>query len=375
MQSRRAFTLIELLVVIAIIAVLIALLLPAVQAAREAARRAQCTNNLKQMGLAVANYISSQNAFPPLFTNWNIAKYNPIAGPNTANPEGPWPLGWAISITPNMEQTQLYNASNYSFGAQDGPNTTMTYSKINSYICPSESIRSGPWPGVPSFTSYAANFGGPASISAWNGLIVPMNGSLASNAQTYAGPTGYTHQNFGPFGMEGVTDGSSNTAVFSEKLIGIQTPATGAGVTTSSAYANRVIFSVRSSVSGISPDSGNAAQALQYVQACKAVPGTLPAVGTNYWNGACWSGSHGGTLRFNAYDHINTPNGLSCTTSAGEDPGNWSTAITASSNHPGGVNVGFGDGSVHFIKNSITPNIWWALGSRNLGEVLSSGSY
>jgi prepilin-type processing-associated H-X9-DG protein len=119
----------------------------------------------------------------------------------------------------------------------------------------------------------------------------------------------------------------------------------------------------------------NPAQALAFVQACKSVPASAPQSGVNYWNGACWSGSHGGTLRFNAYDHVNTPNGYTCTTSAGEDPGNNATAITANSNHPGGVNVGFSDGSVKFIKDTVSPPTWWALGSRSLGEVLSSDSY
>src|SRR5882757_3742434 len=104
----RGFTLIELLVVIAIIAVLIALLLPAVQAAREAARRAQCTNNLKQLGLAVHNYLSQQNTFPPLMGN--ISAANNITG---ADPNGvSWPLDWTASLLPQLEQQPLYNALN-----------------------------------------------------------------------------------------------------------------------------------------------------------------------------------------------------------------------------------------------------------------------
>jgi prepilin-type processing-associated H-X9-DG protein len=135
------------------------------------------------------------------------------------------------------------------------------------------------------------------------------------------------------------------------------------------------VFSVSNVLSAINIDAGNSNQALQFVQACKSVPGTTGADGSTTWNGACWSGSHSGTLRFNAYDHVNTPNGYSCTTSAGEDPGSLTTAITAASNHPGGVNVGFGDGSVKFIKDTINPQTWWAVGSRNQGEVLSSDSY
>ena len=101
-RNRRAFTLIELLVVIAIIAVLIALLLPAVQAAREAARRAQCVNNLKQLGLAMHNYNSQQNCFPPQVQNGGpTAVWN-----STAVYFDPWPLDWTASILPQMEQSR-----------------------------------------------------------------------------------------------------------------------------------------------------------------------------------------------------------------------------------------------------------------------------
>src|SRR5690348_10437252 len=102
-MKRRGFTLIELLVVIAIIAVLIALLLPAVQAAREAARRSQCVNNLKQMGLAVQNYIDSQGAVPP--TGVNI--------PTGTQPVGTF--GMKPRLLPYMEQAMMFNALNITF--------------------------------------------------------------------------------------------------------------------------------------------------------------------------------------------------------------------------------------------------------------------
>jgi prepilin-type N-terminal cleavage/methylation domain-containing protein len=108
MSSRRSrprgFTLIELLVVIAIIAVLIALLLPAVQAAREAARRAQCTNNLKQLGLAVQNYHQQNNALPAT---------NMFLGPGAGQGWG-WNASWEVFLLPNMEQQTMYNSFNFS---------------------------------------------------------------------------------------------------------------------------------------------------------------------------------------------------------------------------------------------------------------------
>ena len=368
-RSHRAFTLIELLVVIAIIAVLIALLLPAVQAAREAARRAQCVNNLKQMGLAVHNYLSTQNAFPPLLSNWNAAVATPLVG------SGTWPLTWTVAILPYMEQVQMANALNVSNGGQDAPNTTITYSKVSGFVCPSENLTSGPWPGVPSgYINYAANYGGPASQTAWNGMIVPMNGNSFSNCQCYSANGTWSHSNFAPFGTQSVTDGTSNTAVFSEKLIGVQLPAAG-GITPGSVYAKRTAFNANQPSWPNYTDTLNSAVALQYYQGCRAVGGTSVSIGTNYWNGACWDGAHAGTLRFNDYNHINTPNGLTCSWQGGEDPGQLLTAITAASNHPGGVNVCFADGSVKFIKDSISVVVWWGLGTRNLGEIISSDSY
>src|SRR5437868_3052414 len=115
-RSNRGFTLIELLVVIAIIAVLIGLLLPAVQSAREAARRSQCVNNLKQIGLAVHNYVSQTNVLPPS-CNWPTGHQNN------------WELvsSWAVAILSHLEQQNLYNAYNVDIGpigyAQGWPNT------------------------------------------------------------------------------------------------------------------------------------------------------------------------------------------------------------------------------------------------------------
>ena len=150
MPKRRGFTLIELLVVIAIIGVLIALLLPAVQAAREAARRAQCTNNLKQIGLAMHNYHSSINSFPVGFLYPNPGQFDPQI------PQLHYRWSVLAQLTPYLEQTNVYNALNMSWPIATGPsgsygvgtpytffpaNQTVKQTIVSSFLCPSDSGR------------------------------------------------------------------------------------------------------------------------------------------------------------------------------------------------------------------------------------------
>ena len=183
-RSRRGFTLIELLVVIAIIAVLIALLLPAVQAAREAARRSQCINNLKQIGLAIHNYHSSVGTFP-LGGSKNC--YGNSTDFHT------W-TGWSAQglMLGYLEQQPLFNASNYSGGAFNVMNqTTVSSTKIPGFVCPSETVKVGPWI-ASTWTNYHASFGGPEPISAWNGPFVPF----------LSDPSGYPgNSNVYPYGV------------------------------------------------------------------------------------------------------------------------------------------------------------------------------
>jgi prepilin-type N-terminal cleavage/methylation domain-containing protein/prepilin-type processing-associated H-X9-DG protein len=395
MRTRRGFTLIELLVVIAIIAILIALLLPAIQSAREAARRAQCTNNLKQLGLAAHSYLSQQGTFPPLVQNGSFNVWG-----NTFGVAGryydPWPLDWTASLLGQLEQVPLFNQLNFyvssgwlgpTSAGWDPQNTTVLATQIGVLLCPSED-RKLTMIGPGTRKNYVANVGGPASFYAWSGILVPLKDNPPWD---YAGV--YWNSNSGStFGFEGITDGSSNTALFSETLLGsgptspISLSAAGTRVSTYMWYLPLAVI----------PDQGpqGGIQALQFMQACKALPGIQQSIGNlppargNIW----MAGNPGSSLCWDAYNHFMPPNMAACAalndpnvnpggaggTGLGTTTGGWGTymdAIPPSSNHSGGINICFGDGSVRFVKNSVAYQNWWAIGTRNGQEALSSDTY
>ncbi len=375
--TRRGFTLIELLVVIAIIAVLIALLLPAVQSAREAARRSQCTNNLKQLGLAVHNYISAQQVFPAQ-----------TMYPSTAPYSGGWSFGWPLMILQYLEQGPLYNAFNFSIGqfntsgpfAFDLGNTTVQYTQLAVLICPSDGSRIRP--ATPyGTTNYLGNIEGPGLVADnmyFSGTIVPNTWSTGYyNGTSYggsAGGWGGGANNFGPIGIENVRDGTSNTAMFSERLIGI---AGNPAVPRSSPDFKRAIYNAPGGVGG-SPNVGQAG-ALQYIQACNSIPGTTLSINSTY-NGWVWTAGYPWHFAPNAYTHMGGPNSVMCNNPL-DYFGTWLTvdgpsgSAPPNSNHPGGVDIAFADGSVRFVKDTVGLQAWWALGTRNGGEVVSSDQY
>ena len=133
MTRRPGFTMIELLTVVAIIAVLIALLLPAIQSAREVARRLQCTNNLLQLGIAMGNYASTHEVFPPGVVN--------DKGPIQNIPRG-YHFGWAVQILPFLEHRNLYRQFDFHHGVYEGRNVTVQGGRMATFLCPSD-----PWSG------------------------------------------------------------------------------------------------------------------------------------------------------------------------------------------------------------------------------------
>ena len=372
-RPRRGFTLIELLVVIAIIAVLIALLLPAVQSAREAARRAQCVNNLKQLGLAVHNYISVFDVVPASTLD-NSATWG-------------WFAPWTAALLPQLEQQPMYNALNFSVPMLEigfispfyGANTTVGLSQLTTLLCPSESLaKSANFSAVEyAQINYAGNFGGPANIRACNGTIVPVQGSQILGLMGLFGSP--TPSSAGPVRLAAITDGTSNTTLFSEHLLALGNgvfATTDPSCVPGSQNGKRGIFQVSMN---IVLDQNSAANALAFVSACKALPASTLAV-TDDAFGAQWLLNMDYTTANNGYSHVMTPNGVSCIGNSvfGVSDTSWGglgAAITATSNHSGGVNVGMADGSVKFIKNSINLQTWWGLGSRSGGEVISADAY
>jgi prepilin-type N-terminal cleavage/methylation domain-containing protein/prepilin-type processing-associated H-X9-DG protein len=364
-DSRPGFTLIELLVVIAIIAVLIALLLPAVQSAREAARRSQCTNNLKQIGLGMHNYHTSSGTFP---LGGTYAPYS--AGYN---------IGWGswsaqALMLGYLEQVPLYNASNFSWAVGPGQgfamNSTVSTSILNVFICPSDGLS----PLKPDGT-----WGSPASLSCWQWTGV-INNYMASLGTTtnYGGAgsdtTGVFTQGGRVYGIQNITDGSSNTIAFGESLVGD-------GTIETVKWRDGPVLAQKSATNGgkgLADANSDFKGVLVDLQACAVgLMNPTPTAGKYNQKGFRWAEDDGGFGMFNTVIPPSSTLYPVAWCALGRSNSNASDGMYqgSSSNHPGGCNFLFGDGSVHFLKSSISVTTYWALGTKAGGEVVSSDSY
>ncbi len=352
-NAQPAFTLIELLVVIAIIAVLIALLLPAVQAAREAARRMQCTNNLKQIGLGMQNYHDVHSVFPSGITYTG----------NSQVPGGGMWKAWSIWVTtlPFMEQQPLYAALNTSMRIWNPENTTVYDVSINYLHCPSDGVVS-------------------------QRLVLPAgqnspdyNGPVNMHFSSYGGNSGtWFQQPSLSMGSHGYTSGGSVDPNFQSRLSNM----------------NGVFYMMSTvRIASITDGTSNTFMVGEWPY------GKLAASDQQQWH--WWPGYNSGDSMFTTMYVMNPETRCN-------DAGNfindvWDGAL--GSFHPGGANILFCDGSVHFIKESINTmpynpsnciptgmtqdsttgvysvvppaqfGVYQALSTRNGGEVISSDSY
>jgi prepilin-type N-terminal cleavage/methylation domain-containing protein/prepilin-type processing-associated H-X9-DG protein len=350
---RRAFTLIELLVVVAIIGILIALLLPAIQSAREAARRAQCVNNMRQIGLALHNFHDAHNQFPTNQTG---------PGRNGGSGLGKGYFSWMAEILPFMEQQTLSKSIDLRINMADTAqsptigaahtNAQAAATVVPSFLCPSDTYADSLAMGSarPAPSNYAANVGWPHMSSGIDGkrqTPAKHNGAIG-----LTNPSQPASWHVPRIAGKDFTDGLSNTVMVAERMV-------------SSAQGDEPIGDPRSLM--FCAGGVDTVRTLdRYYLTC----GSARAADADYSSqiGRAWISGWGAAG--NIYMQVLPINTRNCHLDGGEFDG--SVLITPSSRHPGGVNALLGDGRVTFVTNEIDMPVWWAAGSRNGRETVAA---
>jgi prepilin-type N-terminal cleavage/methylation domain-containing protein/prepilin-type processing-associated H-X9-DG protein len=377
---RRGFTLVELLVVIAIIGILIALLLPAVQSAREAARRTECTNKLKQLGLAMHNYCDTNKRFP-------AAQFNGVQGAENSPPHHPDYLAWKAShpgatipagyhgwchmvyLLPYMEQASKFDEIDTDFPPNNNRNRWEQANQLavrgmdkDLFICPSEVNKAPPGNVHVGKLNYRGNHGRyPRQHRLNDGIFVIEN--------PIPFPDRKNGRRWGRR-LEDVLDGLSNTAAMAERALGDEIP------TVYNPKGDWIRDDAAVNGGVITPDNLTTAQRVRDTclgynfTASPNANNTDSNAGQNWFNG---------NLRISLYNHVAPPNTQGCMRAQGTNASGGVTnpvhgSTPASSYHPGGVNVLMADSSVRFIRESVSADVWSAVGGVKDGIPVNAGN-
>jgi prepilin-type N-terminal cleavage/methylation domain-containing protein/prepilin-type processing-associated H-X9-DG protein len=319
-RRRHGFSLVELLVVIAILAILIGLLLPAVQSSRESGRRTTCANNIRQLGLATQSFIVANEAFPSGRMDYDIDPANPDSPDRQWSPH--------VQLLGHLELATLLVRANFPRG------TAGSIAGINvpQFRCPSDFVNrmTDASNSANQVNNARNNYKGNAGNLPRIGTTMTDNNGVFLIAATVF--------------PAHIRDGMSNTVCFAEACTG---------------DGDDLAIDERSDWYAITTGTGQSRQ--RFYDACRAATVGVGAERQSSYSGRNWVW---GNMFPTRYNHVMPPNSRSCARGATVNANAQGTVTTASSRHPGGVNVALCDSSTRFVSESIDHRVWWAVGSR-----------